>query len=112
MACFWKNHLLHIESCAEATGKGYSLGGILSSTHHTIIDGVIYDTNSSFLSASTLPAGMAWFAGVNANTEQKGYAFGGEGTGWSATNEIQGVNFADDTSVNPSATLPFPFKFS
>jgi hypothetical protein len=88
-------------------GRGYSLGGSDSgSTPSTFIQGFIFSTETTFISSNTLTSPTIYSGSVNSNL--KGYALGGGqliNSEYVAVNEIQGMRFDTETSINPYSVL-------
>lgn len=88
---------------SNAIQKGYTAGGVTSSTYYSEIDGMDFATETGINPAAALPSSRGQSGGVNSNT--RGYSIGGYASGGTATTTIYAFTF-DTESINTSgATL-------
>ena len=85
--------------------RGYSLGGNSYSTRTDEIQGIEFAGETAINPAAVLAVARELLAGVNSST--RGYAMGGYGTAASPyyKTEIDGIEFAGETAINPAAVL-------
>lgn len=81
--------------------KGYFAGGFDSYIPNSIVDGILFSTETAFTIGSVIAVARSNLSGVNSNA--KGYFAGGSNGTMLA--EIDGINFSTDTGINPAATL-------
>lgn len=94
---------------AKSATHGYWMGGFGSddpAVSQSQIDGLVFATDASNNPAATLVTAALDLAGTSSST--RGYAFGG----YSTSTEIQGIQFSDESAVNPSASLTGTSRFS
>ena len=89
---------------------GY-FGGGLATDVTSEIDGIQFDTESAINPTATLSVARHLLAGVNSSS--RGYFGGGSSTAGATpvVAEIDGIQFSDESSINPTATLTIPRTF-
>ena len=100
----------------RATGVSSSVAGYISGGYITAfgggISGILANVNKIDISTSTLSTAsflhttnFAKFSATGVESDTRGYYLGGH-NGSTALNEIDGVQFSNDTYINPAASIP------
>jgi hypothetical protein len=86
--------------------KGFAGGGENATPANVNeIDGIVFATEVASDPSATLAVARADPSGISASSTNKGYWGGGVNTSSNVVSEIDGINFAGDTAINPSAVL-------
>jgi hypothetical protein len=94
----------NLAACNSST-RGYWMGGGWVSNNRSWIDGIQFSDETAINPSAALVLGRRNLAAVNSSS--KGYCGGGryENPSTTTTTEIDGIQFSNESQINPSAAL-------